>query len=251
MKTFFLAIVASRAALLRCPANGQETDPQEISMRWHLKLLTIYLCLISFGCQQQNSWEQMTVVPPAGTTPDETFEEIRTAALSRDWPRMYGCMTVEARRDQISQLVIDIVAQSNRAAHTERQLQRAKEYLRVAKKHNLTDKDYSSGPAPEGSLDAKRRFFSSPAAYVGNADEFVADAWNVMQREGTSLFESEAQLSDRKIIDDYAVAKVHNFFDRYSMPDYCYIHFKKVDDRWLVDMSPWWIPWGPPMREVK
>jgi len=237
------------------------------SLRWIVVMIIIAIAVFAWRVLAgPNSWERMNVISPVGLTPDETFQEMRAAALSRNWPKMYGCMTVEARRDQISTLVDDIAisairiqndkdyaiaaARKNQDPQMERKIQRAQEYLRVANKYNLTDKNYLSY-GQEGDLDARRRYYSRSAAYVEDADEFVADAWDLLYKEGTSVFESEAHLSDLEIFDNYAIAKVHNFYSPYGNPEYCYVHFKNVDGRWLVDMSPWWIPWGPPLREVR
>ncbi len=56
----------------------------------------------------QHSWVHMQVQLPTGQTPAEVFQEIRTAALERNWPRFYGCLTPDARYDQISTLIIDV-----------------------------------------------------------------------------------------------------------------------------------------------
>lgn len=234
-------------------------------MPWHRMLVVVHLCLISLGCQNR-PWEHMTVVPPVGAIPQEVFEEIRTAAFDHDLRKVYGCMTVEARRDQISTLINDILHLAYRAEHdekfvadspsfrkplTESQMRRAQNCLQVAKKHHLIEEEmFPSGGGTSLTLDDERRIDSYRSSYVKNADEFVADAWQALNEENWSLFDADAHLGELTITGDYAIARVHDFRDRYGQPEHGYIHFKKIDGHWLIDMSPWWSPWGPASKSL-
>ncbi|MEO2017830.1 MAG: hypothetical protein ABGZ53_26050 [Fuerstiella sp.] len=117
-------------------------------------------------------------------------------------------------------------------ASTRKTAQRARDCLAVFEKHELPPK-------------------TKYATDVKQADSFVVDAWDVMAAKGASLFEADAFLSDIRIDGDFAVAKAHNFWRRHGSneEDSYHVHFVRVNDRWLIDISPWWMPWGRPLIE--
>lgn len=192
-----------------------------------------------------HAWVRMDVEYPSGKTPEETFKEIRTASVGRNWRKFYGCLTVDARYDQIQTLMLDITsnAAAARRAQTQREkdpelkvsmtktAQRCRACLAVMEKHGLK---------PNG---------LNPSD-VKNPDVFVADAWNALASPGASLFESNSYLTDLDISDEFAIATAHNYRIRHSKKsESCFVHFVKDNDRWLVDISPWWMPWGRPLIE--
>lgn len=192
-----------------------------------------------------DSWVRMKVEVPRGQTPDEVFKEIQKAALNRNWPRFYGCLTLDARYEQFSTLLIDVgfMASQGRLERNKIQTgsqdapkkgkipQRARDCLAVFEKYKLP---------------AKTKYASA----LTEPDSFVVDAWDAMASPGASLFEKGAHLTEVKVDGDFAIARAHNFRNRHgSEKESCFVHFVKVDGQWRIDISPWWMPWGRPLIE--
>ena len=69
--------------------------------------------------------------------------------------------------------------------------------------------------------------------------------WHALQSKARPDIEEHASLTDVTIDGDTAYGVIHGAHNRHNVR-YNHIYFKKKNDRWLVDMSPWWAPWGPP-----
>ncbi len=191
-------------------------------------------------------WERMDVVLPSGETPEFTFSAIRKAAKDRDWKAFYGCLTSDARCEQLTTLTKDVGHLAYRAkcvrdgvpdrfaiTEPEKMVQRCKDCLEVVDRYGLDSKKISFKTAPS----------------VINLNQFAVDSWDAMADPGASMFEEGASLSGLQIDGDNAIAEVHGNHNRHDNTSQDYIRFKKVNGRWLIDMSPWWFPWGPSFRK--
>lgn len=198
-------------------------------------------------------WERMDVVLPPGESPEKTFAMIQEAAFDRDWKKFYGCLTDDARCEQITTLANDVAFLACRAMFAldgtpdrfaitspEKLVQRCKVCLDVFDKHGLDPKNTTLKFAPS----------------VSNLDQFVADAWDAIADPGTTMFEKNTTIAAAQIIGDDAIAEVHGNHNRHQNWEPDFIRFRRVNDRWLIDMAPWWIPWGPsyskhPLKKVR
>ena len=187
-------------------------------------------------------WERMDVEYPSAETPESTFVAIRKAAKDRDWKKFYGCLTSDARCEQLTTLTVDIGFLAHRArcvregvvdrlaiTSPDKLVQRCKDCLEVLDKYGLDSKNISYKVAPT----------------VSDLNQFATDAWDSLADAGASMFEENATLSRLQIDDDIAIAEVHGNHNRHDDRSQDYIRFTKVNGRWLIDMSPWWFPWGP------
>jgi hypothetical protein len=185
---------------------------------------------------RQMPWERMDIVLPSGETPELTFSAIRMAAKDRDWKKFYGCLTSDARCEQLAyraRCVRDGVPDRLAITSPEKVVQRCKNCLELFDRYGLDWNSQSYEVAPS----------------VINLNQFAVDAWDTISAPGASMFEESAVLSGLRIDGDNAIAEVHGNHNRHQNTSQDYIRFKKINERWLIDMSPWWFPWGPSFRE--
>lgn len=216
------------------------------NLRPALLLIAALLPLAVTGCTP--AWETMHVELPAGDSPESTFQALKQASADHDWPKFFGCLTPEARHDAIETMLMDTG------------------YLRFY--GDLDEERIIIGPDQERPLYdwEKERATKVQAVYeaftitkpgelkpedIGNLDELLPALYDAALPGGVQLVTDYSTMSDIQIEGDWAFAKVDNFPDRYHREGWGNLHFKKVDGKWLVDASPWWMPWGPPKSEAR
>lgn len=208
---------------------------------WGLAVLPIF----GSGCSQ--GWKTMQVELPTGDTPESTFETLQAASAERDWPKFYGCLTNEARYDMIETLLRDGSHLNFRAKHDDEYIQIDPDRRRPLSGWEKEQALEVSAVFDEYQLPDRGRVWPGD---IDNLDEFIpkiSDA--LLLWEDNSLIDQESTMSDLRVDDDWAIAQVNDFHDRYHRDGWGKLHFKNVDGRWLIDASPWWTPWGPPTQK--
>ncbi len=188
------------------------------------------------GCDSE-PWKTMNVELASGTTPEEVLAELRRAESERDLPKFYGCLTHEARQEQISSLVLDMHVVAARHKYGSERFPLgdngkalARECIAVFQKHGVPVVNHSSEPN---------------ADHVANPDSFVKDAWKVWFPSDKNLIDKEAKVPAIVVDGDFAFGKVEGFKRRFRS-EWGYVRFKKIEGQWFVDQTPWWMPWGAP-----
>ncbi len=203
--------------------------------------LSIVSCTVISGCGKSETWKKMNVVTPEGREPIQVFRDLRQAEIDRDWPKFYGCMTNELRADTIRKLLLHTCTrafqynenpESFHKASKEAEV-KAKACFALLERHGLKLKDQcrlSDIPYPDD---------------VTDPDTFVAEAWDVWYSQGKLVIPKEVKVSEVIVSGDSAHAKPDPFGSPHR-EGWGYLRFKKVEGHWLIDQTPWWIPWGSP-----
>ncbi len=220
---------------------------RQFNWQWNGFLLGLAcLAFCSAGCGPQPEWVTMPVELPQGNTPDATFEEMRKASIQRDWPKFFGCLTPEARREVFETALMD-------AGHLAYVARNEEEYLKGSpyrKPLGWMEKACALRVAELMDEYQVKSGNVKPAA-IPHVSELVPKLYDLMLEHGGQLVNPGSTIINLRVEDDWAFAQVENFNDRYHMDGYGNMHFKKIDDKWLVDASPWWIPWGPPASKAR
>lgn len=76
-------------------------------MKNYLAFAILLLPLVLAGCGA-SPWVKMTTTSPTAETPEVLFDEMIKAVNSRDFKKFYGCLTDDARKDQIHLMINDL-----------------------------------------------------------------------------------------------------------------------------------------------
>jgi hypothetical protein len=177
----------------------------------------------------------MSTTPPEAASPEELFTEVIQAANSRDLKKFYGCLTNEARKDQIELMLHDL----GRGAHVAQD---------GSDKSAVEISDLLATPETAVAVIGKYRLprgreIRLEELPVGNFDQFVLDMWQALQSKKKPYIDEDSAMLELMHYGDWACAEVNTVQNRHG-DKISYIYFKKVNGKWRVDMGPWWYPFA-------
>lgn len=203
-----------------------------------IRVAQLLLLLGLVGCGG-SPWETMTTAPPDAESPEALFDEIIKAANSRNLEKFYGCLTSEAREDQIELMMHDLGRGGHLAKDKSDQsgvdlskmLATPQTALAVIDKYKLPrDREIKLNELPTEDFDA-----------------FVVDMWHALQSKRKPYIDQDAAMLKLQDHGSWACAEVSTVPNRHG-DTLSYIYFRKVNGQWRVEMSPWWYPWAEEPR---
>ncbi len=199
-----------------------------------LRILVSILAIGLTGCGSR-PWETMPTTPPAADTPEKLFEEMIQAVNSQEFRKFYGCLTNEARADQIELMIHDLGRGANQArdksdqsaADISQMLASPQTSLAVIDKYGLPrGKEIQLSDLPKDNFAA-----------------FLDDMWHALQSKKKPYIDENAVMQEIQDHGDWACAEVSTVRNRHG-DKVSFIYFKKVKGQWRVEMTPWWYPWA-------
>ena len=209
-----------------------------------MAMVRIAVLLLLFGLAGcgASPWETMSTTPPEADSPEALFDEMIQAVNSRDFKKFYGCLTNEAREDQIELMIHDLgrgghLAEDKSdqsAVDISKMLATPQTALAVIDKYGL----------PRG------REIKLDELPTKNFDAFLLDMWHALQSKKKPYIDENAAMLKVQHHGDWACAEVSTVRNRHGN-DVSFIYFKKVNDQWRVEMTPWWYPWAKEPQLLK
>lgn len=200
---------------------------------------TLLLPLLLVGCEA-SPWVKMAITTPKAETPEALFDEMIEAVNSRDFKKFYGCLTDDARKDQIH-LMIDDLGRGGHVAKDQSDQSGVDPSVLLASPQTalvVIDKYH----LPRG------RDIKLEELPQENFDVFVLDMWHALQsRKKPFIYEGTA-MQEVQYHGDWACAEVTMPRPNRHGDKTGYIYFRKVSEKWRVEMSPWWYPWAKEPR---
>ncbi len=202
--------------------------------RFLLVLFLIGISGIGLGWWWRSTpWNRLSTESNNATSPESLFEEIRSAIQVGNHAKVLGGLTIEARFDLLKTMLIDCKHYASRFENkirmetlTDLGMQMASESSALLKRHRLPVNN------------------TKDPCLIADPNGFVRDAFNASASEsGNYWFDVNAQLGEVHVNGDFASAEIKTGIRRQGIRKY-YIHFKKRDGHWYIDVSPFILPWG-------
>ncbi len=176
-----------------------------------------------------------------GATPEETFKTAKTALEKEDWKGLCDCMTKESQDMMAGGVaMVGVMMQAFASFGGDEGVKEAEKIKETLDKHGLTEdflKKLEEKDEPEDPM-AAMKIVLEP---VKDRPQFIADMIAALQsmsdkdKYEESPIPKDVALKDVKIDGDSATGTVE--FERKGKKESDEIAFKKVDGKWLLDLT--------------
>jgi hypothetical protein len=176
-----------------------------------------------------------------GDTPEETFKTATAAFEKEDWKTFCDCMTPESKDTMaVGMATVGMMIQGFAALGGDEADKETAKIKETLAKHGLTEDFFKELEKKEQPNDeaAAMKMMLEP---VKDRGQFVADMMGAMQAMGDKgpqagpSMPKDAELKDVKIDGDSAKGSIE--FERDGKQQSEPIAFKKIDGKWLMDMT--------------